>query len=708
MGRFRPSVNLYVAAVTVAGVIATAIVVGVSDWSPVTGDPALFAFLLVLVVAGELFPVEVTFRNERQEVNTSTTFVLAILLMFGPGPAIVAQVSASAIADIRTRKSAQKIGFNVGQYALATVAASVVLHVALGRYYFASASSFTTSHLVVIVFAAAAFFITNIALLAIVLGLAQGAPVWPHFRRTFAFYGLGALILFSLVPVVVIIAGERPILIPLLLAPILAVYRTAKIATEKEHQAQYDSLTDLPNRVLLYERLEQAIVERPGTPFAVYLIDLDHFKEVNDTLGHQVGDQLLTTIGERLALRVDGSDTVARLGGDEFAVVLTIRGEDEEQRIESARAGALGVAAAFDDVFRVDELTFQIEASIGTAVYPEHGREVDELLRRADVAMYQAKDLGTGIEIYQMARDSHDSRRLALLGELRQAIDAGEIVCHYQPKADLETGQVVGAEALVRWDHPEHGHLTPDQFIPLAEPTGLISPLTLHVLDTALSHQRSWARQGMPITVSVNVSVRTLYDDAFPAEVRKLIERHGVSPSMVVLEVTESTMMSDPSRAAAVLNRLAELGVQISVDDFGTGYSSLAYLKRLPITEMKIDKSFVIGMEQDIEQLTIVSSIVDLGRNLGLRVVAEGVETPTAWDLLRERGCHRAQGYLLSRPLPAPAFLDWLRDYQQQRRAAAGDTRVPAEGKGNVVDIGHARDRTDETLRARLALDELA
>jgi diguanylate cyclase (GGDEF)-like protein len=535
----------------------------------------------------------------------------------------------------------------------------------------------------------------------VAVALAQQLPLWPHLRRGFGFYGLSSMILFSLVPIVVIIASERAAFMPLLLAPILAVYRTAQIATEKEHQAQYDSLTDLPNRVLLYERVAQSITERPNVPFAVFLIDLDHFKEVNDTLGHQVGDQLLATIGKRLAANVAPTDTVARLGGDEFAVVVTIDGGTEQERTRSARAAGAVVAAAFGESFRVDELTFEIEASIGTALFPDHGHEVDELLRRADVAMYQAKDLGSGVEVYHMARDSHDSRRLALLGELRHAIDSGEIVCHYQPKVDLQTGRVVGGEALVRWDHPEHGHLKPDQFISLAEPTGLISPLTLYVLDTALRQQRRWSHQGLQLSVAVNVSVRTLYDDQFPRDVQELLDRHAAPPGKLVLEVTESTMMSDPGRAAAVLARLSHLGVQISVDDFGTGYSSLAYLKRLPISEVKIDKSFVIGMEDDPEQLAIVSSIVDLGRNLGLRVVAEGVETDSAWALLRDRGCHRAQGYFLSPPLPADGFVAWIREYEETREALAA--QEPPQSRAAAIEVV----RIEDALRAQVGVDPL-
>ncbi len=698
MRRLRLTISTYVAIVTIAGFVAAGIVLSVADWSQFRDRPSLAVFLCAVVVAGELFPVTVNFRNERQEITTSTTFVFALLLMFGGGTALVAQLLASAIADTRNRKTWWKATFNLGQYALSWIATASVLHLASGSHRYLGAASFTTAHLLAVGAAAVTFFLCNMTLIAVAVALAQRLPVGPHLWRGFGFYGLSSLILFSLVPIVVVIASERPILVPLLLAPILAVYRTAQIATEKEHQAQYDYLTDLPNRILLFERVEQAIAERPNTPFAVLLIDLDHFKEVNDTLGHQVGDQLLSTIGERLVANVAATDTVARLGGDEFAVVIAIDGSDEDERTLSARAAVETVTGAFGELFQIDELTFEIEASIGTALYPDHGDHVEELLRRADVAMYHAKDLGSGVEVYQMARDPHDSQRLALLGELRHAIDSSQIICHYQPKADLETGRIIGAEALVRWEHPQLGHLGPDEFIPLAEPTGLIAPLTLHVLDTALAQQRKWSQEGRELTVAVNVSVRTLYDDRFPQDVGRLLDEHGVPPRMLVLEVTESTMMSDPGRAAAVLARLNHLGVHISVDDFGTGYSSLGYLKRLPISEVKIDKSFVFGMEFDNDQLAIVSSIVDLGRNLGLRVVAEGVETQTAWSLLRERGCHRAQGFFLSAPLPADELTSWILQYEagceethRSHRPLAADPGIaPAASRSERERLGVA------------------
>ena len=342
MVRLRLTISGYVAIVTIAGLGAAGALFAVADWSEFSASPELASFLLVLVIVGELFPVAVTFRNERQEITTSTTFVFALLLMFGPGPAVAAQLIASALADAKNQKPWWKATFNLGQYALSWIATAIVLYLVDGPYRYVGAGSFTASRLLAFVLAATTFFLCNMTLIAVAVALAEQLPVGTYIRRGFGFYGLCSLILFSLVPIVVIVARERPVLMPLLLAPILAVYRTAKIAAENEHQAQYDYLTDLPNRILLFERVHQAIAERPDTPFAIFLFDLDHFKEVNDTLGHQVGDQLLTRIGDRLVASVGPTDTVARLGGDEFAVVTAIDGSTEEERTVSAAGRVRG------------------------------------------------------------------------------------------------------------------------------------------------------------------------------------------------------------------------------------------------------------------------------------------------------------------------------------------------------------------------------
>jgi diguanylate cyclase len=433
--------------------------------------------------------------------------------------------------------------------------------------------------------------------------------------------------------------------------------RTQRQAADNAHQALHDALTGLPNRTLLRDRTDQAIrqADRELIPAALLLLDLERFKEVNDTLGHHYGDQLLVQVGQRLQAALREVDTVARLGGDEFAVLLP--------RIETAE-GAVAVArklqAALAQPFLLEGLTLDVEASIGLAIYPEHGSDPDELLQHADIAMYVAKDTHAGFVLFDPAQDQHSPRRLALLGELRRAIEGRQLILHYQPKVDAHTGQMLGVEALVRWQHPTHGLIPPNDFIPLAERTGLIGPLTHYVLDAALRQCRDWRQAGHELAVAVNVSARRLLDLEFPDEVAGLLARWEVPARLLVVEITESTIMADPTRALEILGRLNAMGVQLSIDDFGTGYSSMAYLKSLPVHELKVDRSFVTHMTSDNRDAVIVRSTLDLGRNLGLRVVAEGVEDQTTLQELDVLGCDAIQGYYVSRPVPPDDLISWL------------------------------------------------
>jgi diguanylate cyclase len=437
--------------------------------------------------------------------------------------------------------------------------------------------------------------------------------------------------------------------------------RTQRQAAENAHQASHDALTGLPNRTMLRDRTDQAIhqADRELVPAALLLIDLDRFKEVNDTLGHHYGDQLLLQVGERLRDSLREVDTVARLGGDEFAVLLP--------RIETGE-GATTVARKLQDVleepFLLEDLALDVEASIGVAVYPQHGSDADELLQHADIAMYVAKETHAGFVLFDPAQDQHSPRRLALLGELRRAIESDQLVLHYQPKVDAHSGQLLGVEALVRWQHPDHGLIPPGDFIPLAERTGLIGPLTHYVLDAALRQCQQWRQAGHELAVAVNISARRLLDVEFPDEVASLLARWEVPARLLVVEITESTIMADPDRALEILGRLNAMGVQLSIDDFGTGYSSMAYLKSLPVHELKVDRSFVTQMNSDSRDAVIVRSTIDLGRNLGLRVVAEGVEDQTTLQELDMLGCDAIQGYYVSRPVPPDDLIRWLEQHQ--------------------------------------------
>lgn len=422
------------------------------------------------------------------------------------------------------------------------------------------------------------------------------------------------------------------------------------LAAQREHDSLHDPLTGLANRRKLFTRLDEttAAARSAKTKLALLLIDLDHFKELNDTLGHQAGDRLLREIGPRLEACAPDAELVARVGGDEFAVLMPL-----DTTVEAAEVMATRLGAAIEEPFRFQGMTMLVRASVGIAMFPEHGRDVESLMQRADIAMYSAKSRGVGYEVYSASRDGHSRARLALIGELPEAIESGQIVVHYQPKFDLQTGAIGGAEALVRWEHPQFGLLGPGAFLPLAEQTGLMRPLTLRVLDDALGQCARWLDSGLKLPVAVNLGAPNLLDLGLPVDVKALLEKWELDPSMLQLEITETIVAADPVRVIEIMNKLGELGIELSLDDFGTGSSSLAYLRELPVQELKIDKSFILGMDEDAEAATIVQTIVDLAHNLGLRAVGEGIETDEAYRLLAESGCDSGQGFLMGRPMPA-------------------------------------------------------
>jgi diguanylate cyclase (GGDEF)-like protein len=454
--------------------------------------------------------------------------------------------------------------------------------------------------------------------------------------------------------------------------------RLRRQAAENRHLALHDPLTGLPNRSFFQDRAAQALrlAEREEAAMAILLLDLDRFKEVNDTLGHHNGDILLQEIGMRLQREVRESDSVARLGGDEFGILLP-RIREEEDGIAVAEK----IRQRLQKPLVLEGIAIDLDASIGVAAYPAHGSDIETLLQRADVAMYLAKSDRSGCELYSPTRDEYSPARLALAGDLRRAIDQKELILHYQPKADLADGRVTGVEALVRWQHHRQGLIRPDTFIPLAERTGLIRDLTTAVLGAALTQLRDWRDHGLELDVSVNVSARDLLDLELPETVARLLAEHELPAERLELEITESVILADPMRARAVLSRLAAMGVQLAIDDYGSGYSSLAYLKRLPVGEIKIDRSFVMNMHKDPNDAVIVRSTIDLGRNLGLTVVAEGIETEEAWRTLALLGCDQGQGFYLSRPVPADELEQWLRERRMDGRTSSpsAERRLSAE-----------------------------
>jgi diguanylate cyclase (GGDEF)-like protein len=441
--------------------------------------------------------------------------------------------------------------------------------------------------------------------------------------------------------------------------------------TALEYQAKHDLLTGLPNRTLLHEHLQKALLRQPATGrlVALLVVDLDRFKEINDTFGHQHGDLLLQEIGPRLQDILRPADTIARLGGDEFAVLLP--------GISAAAAEdvARKIVAALDRSFTIAESLVEVGASVGIALSPEHGSDSGVLLRRADVAMYVAKRSGRGFAVYSPEQDQHSPDRLALVGELRRAIEADELTLVYQPKVSLLTGQAVGVEALIRWHHPQRGMVPPDQFIALAEQTGLIKHLSAWVLNAALRQARAWMNAGLDLPIAVNLSMRDLHDVELPDAVARLLQKWQVPAWRLVVEITENGLMADSARALQVITGLRSMGIRIAIDDFGTGYSSLAYLKRLPVDELKIDRSFVRDLATDDDDLAIVRSTIRLGHDLGLSIVAEGIEDSGTWDLLKRLGCDVAQGYFIGRPMPAEVLEATL---SASRMASYGSARQVA------------------------------
>jgi diguanylate cyclase (GGDEF)-like protein/PAS domain S-box-containing protein len=445
-----------------------------------------------------------------------------------------------------------------------------------------------------------------------------------------------------------------------------------KLAEERiRHMAHHDSLTGLPNRALLHDRIGQAIVQAQRNPrvFALLFIDLDRFKTVNDSLGHQVGDRLLQTVAERLMACTRGSDTIARIGGDEFVVVLSDLNQPED-----ARHVAQKVLDTLSAPVLIDTHELRVTPSVGICAYPYDGEDVETLMRNADTAMYHAKQMGrNNFQFFTQAMNDAAQQRLLMENDLRHALERGEFTLHYQPQLDLENGAIVGFEALIRWPHPQRGMIPPVQFIPVAEETGLIVPIGEWVLRQACSQARAWHDAGYPhLQVSVNCSAQQFQREDFVGTVGRILRETGVSPGRLDLEITESVIVQHSEEVMARFEALDEMGVRISIDDFGTGYSSLSYLKRFAIHQLKIDQSFVRDISSDPDDAAIVSAIIAIAHSLGLEVVAEGLESPEQLAFLKALGCARAQGYYFSKPLPAQEFAQLIRGWGQRARVAVG------------------------------------
>jgi diguanylate cyclase (GGDEF)-like protein len=645
--------------------------------------PAAFWVIAALVLLGELRPVRTAGSYDSEGTVTSTAFVFAILYLWGLWPALILQAVVTVTSELVKRKRPWVIFFNVGQYVISVTAAwTAMVLVGLPNGIAPAGRSLTGVDLLWIVPSWVIWFVVNDALVAGVSADTGMTFVEALFEDIF-FYIVTSAAVLALSPLVVLAAEASGWYVPLLLIPMFAVHKTARISLQEQHKALHDPLTGLPNRKLLLRTLGEAVEKIDAAAFGLALLDLDRFKEVNDTLGHHVGDQLLELVAVRIRSVLRPEDVVARLGGDEFAVYLP--------DVSTGRAAAdvaLRIRQALVEPFQLEEVALELEASIGISLYPEHGRDVEILMRRADVAMYLAKELHTEVEVYDPARDRHSTGRLGLLAALRRALEAQELELHYQPKVALEGGGVVGVEALIRWNHPERGFIPPDEFIPLAETSGLMHRLTSYVIDHALAQVAAWRDEGFLVAVAVNVSARDLHGTELARTVSEGLARHRVPATLLKLELTERTLMAEHSRVMDTLIALEALDVELSLDDFGTGYSSMFMLKRLPVSEIKVDQSFVSRLTEDGEDASIVRSIIDLAHGLGLQAVAEGVETEEVWDQLVGLGCDTAQGWFVSRPMASAAATEWLR--------------------GHFAETDHASSRADDTgVDHPLALEPL-
>ncbi len=648
------------------------------------GAPGWAFAVLTGVIVGHL----VALGRDRWWGGTGSgaALTLAMLLLYGWIPAVLVSLAVVVLVGAARRHRWRQAVLHGGVDVLGVAGAAVAL--ALCRRHPTVAHpwpprTWTWADLPVVVGVALCYLVASRTLLWCVLAPRSGGL--PTVARTaLVRQGMVGVALLGISPLIAVVAAARPVLLPLFAVPLVALDSTLWIARARAEEQLRDPLTGLPNRQWLLERTWTALdhAERAGQRAALLLIDLDRFRHVNDTLGHLAGDRLLLQVADRLRLALPRGAEAARLGGDEFAVLLpACDSTTRAQRIARALVAALG------SPLNLDGLTLVLEASAGVAVFPDHARDAEGLLRRADVAMYEAKQDRSGVEVYEATRDGNTPDRLGLLGDLRRALDHSDVELHYQPKVRFD-GQVAGLEALLRWEHPERGRVSPEEFIAIAETSGLMPQLTEYVLETALAQIARWRAMGIEVPVAVNVSPRDVHTPGFAGSVAARLARYRVPPGSLQLEITEHVLLEEPQRAADTLAGLTGHGVKMSLDDFGTGYSSLVHLRRLPVSELKIDRSFVARLVADPEDAEIVRCTIDLAHSLGLLVVAEGVEDDATWERLRDLDCDAIQGWLVARAMPADEATAWLRVrakhgwHRPGAGAGAKPPREPADGAG--------------------------
>ena len=644
----------------------------------------LFWVLAAMVVLGETWPIVTPGRTRLEAPLASVTFAFGALIAWGLPVAVLLRATATAVTFLARRKAPHRAAFNAACATLGLAAGGVVLYL-LGEHN-SPAHPWTADGEDIwrILLAAVACFAVTHVLISVAIALHARDPVWRTLIRMLPYETVVSLVLYATAPLVALAIYTGSATLVLLFAfPLGAIYVNAAISVQREHQAHHDELTGLPNRKLLMLRLAGALdqAEASGSKVGFLLLDLDRgLKEVNDTLGHAVGDRLLRLVAHRLTHSIRPGDLVARLGGDEFAVLLPAVKEASAAREVAAR-----LRAAVAEPIRLEGMSFVIEVSIGIAIFPDDAVADEMLIQHADVAMYLAKQRRSGVERYVPELDRNSPARLALFGELRRGLDRGELELHYQPKVRLADGRVAGVEALVRWQHPVRGLLMPDDFIPVVQQSYLMREVTAFVIDTALAQAAVWRQAGLQLPVSLNVSGRDLLDTGLADLVDHGLTRHRLPPDAVLIEIDERVLTSEPAHAVATAEALATLGVGLSLDDFGTGYSSLVRLKRLPVTEVKVDSSFVGRILESSDDEVVVKSILDLAAALGIQSVAEGVESAAVADKLLAMGCVAAQGWYFAKPMNALSATAWLTEHaspgqrpQREREAQAAPSGAPA------------------------------
>ena len=604
-----------------------------------------FALLAVLVVASELRPLSVQRRGGgRDSISLSGAFACALVLDYDWSLVAVTLALASLLDDRRAGSAWWKGAFNAGQYVLSLVAAAGTLEL-LGH---APTAGQGSPPLLVGLASCAVFFLANTALPGVAVALQEGTPVLRSLRDDLPLHGSVNGVVIAMAPLVLVVANDSLWLVGLLVVPVLAVHRGAVSALEREHMTLHDPLTGLPNQVAFQQRLtEQLEAATDGEHVAVLVVGLDHMDDVSNTLGPSAAEELLQQVARRLRTTVPEGAVLARSSGGFAVAVPGLRSPWE------ASACAEAMLAQFSDPYDVVESAFALRASVGLTVSPLHGTDPEQLVQHAEVARGVAQRSRSGLEIYSAERNDFTERRLAVLRGLGPALRRREMTVHFQPQVQVATGQVIGYEALLRWEHPTLGRVAPDEFVALAEHAGMMHEVTDYVLDESLRRVAEWRRQGSTATVSVNVSASVLQDPELPRRVARRLALWGVPSTALVLELTETAVMSHPQRCQEVMRELRALHVGLSLDDYGTGYASLAYLTTMPVDELKIDKTFVLGMRSNRVDQVAVRSTLELARSLGLRVVAEGVETEECAALLASWGCPTAQGWHFGRPVPA-------------------------------------------------------